>query len=406
MATPGTGNAVPAVNPPTVFSQNAGAAPVNGDMPGFTKEQLDAGSAFWATSPDAKAIAEAAARNNLTPQQVASSWAQSGYGSYDQGLQNIAQYQAQNANTVTPTTPVAPTTPPPVNTAPSQPNIFDTAATGINKAISTTTGETGYKPMMVSAGTGTATQAGYVKPIVAGQIANTDLTAYTNPYETQVVEQTLSDLDRARQMQAMQLNAQATRGGAFGGSRQALMQSELGRNYLDQASRTASGLRQAGFQNAQQLAGQDIGTQLQADTSTAGLNQQVNLANQLAADTMAQFNLSNQLRSDLANQGIDLSGSQQRLSASNQLGNLSNLGFGMGMDLQNQAMTQGAIERGINQLLMNSAKTQYEGASSDPSQALRLLLDAVGSAPYGSTSTATRDPGLIDWMTALASIGK
>ena len=43
MANAGTGNAVPATGTPTVFSQNAGAAPVNGDMPGFTQEQLNAG---------------------------------------------------------------------------------------------------------------------------------------------------------------------------------------------------------------------------------------------------------------------------------------------------------------------------------------------------------------------------
>ena len=399
MANAGTGNAVPATGTPTVFSQNAGAAPVNGDMPGFTQEQLNAGSAFWASAPNAQAISDAAARNNLTPEQVASSWAQSGYGSYDQGLQNIKQYTA--APSSAPTTP-APTTPaPPAPTAPvtQNPNIFDTAATGINNAITTATGETSYKPIMVSAGTGTASQAGNVAPIVAGQIANTDLTAYTNPYETQVVNQTLSDLDRSRQMQAMQLNAQATRGGAFGGSRQALMQSELGRNYLDQASRAASALRQGGYQNAQQLAGQDIATRMQAGTTNAQLGQQVNLANQAALNNMSQFNLNNQLQAALANQGMDLSGSQQRLAAAGQTGSLANLGFGMGMDIQNQAMTQGALERGINQALLNAAKGQYQGAVGAPGQSLDFINKAIGLAPVPITQTQSREPGLFDYLT-------
>ena len=407
MANAGTGNAVPATSTPTVFSQNAGAAPVNGNMPGFTQEQLNAGSAFWASAPNAQAIADAAARNNLTPEQVASSWAQSGYGSYDQGLQNVNQYM-QTQQPAAPTTP-APTTPAPTTPAPTapvtqNPNIFDTAATGINNAITTATGETSYKPITVSAGTGTASQAGNVAPIVAGQIANTDLTAYTNPYETQVVNQTLSDLDRSRQMQAMQLNAQATRGGAFGGSRQALMQSELGRNYLDQASRAASALRQGGYQNAQQLAGQDIATRMQAGTTNAQLGQQVNLANQDALNNMSQFNLNNQLRAALANQGMDLSGSQQRLAAAGQTGSLANLGFGMGMDIQNQAMTQGALERGINQALLNAAQGQYQGAVNAPGQSLDFINKAIGLAPTPITQTQSRDPGLFDYLTLAASV--
>lgn len=301
-----------------------------------------------------------------------------------------------------------------------QPNIFNTAAGGVNRAVNTAAGETAFQPMMVSAGTGTADIANYVDKInaervAAGQIAGTDLSAYTNPYESQVVGQSLSDLDRARQMQAMQLNAQATRAGAFGGSRQALMQSELGRNYLDQAARTASGLRQAGFQNAQQLAGQDIAARMQADlanqstglqagTTNAQLAQQINLANQAARNNMTQFNIGNQLQAALANQGATLAGSQQRLNAAGQLGSASNLGFGMGMDLQNQAMLQGAIERGINQDILDAAGKQYAGMQGAPGQALNYMTSAISGAPTQQTATTSKTPGLFDFLTLGASI--
>lgn len=333
-----------------------------------------------------------------------------------------------------------------------QPNIFNTAAGGINRAVNTAAGETSFQPMMVGAntanaalasvGTGTADIANYVDKInaervAAGQIAGTDLSAYTNPYESQVVGQSLSDLDRARQMQAMQLNAQATRAGAFGGSRQALMQSELGRNYLDQAARTASGLRQAGFQNAQQLAGQDIASRMQADlanqgaslqagTTNAQLAQQVNLANQgarnnmtqfnlgnqlqtalanqAAQNNMSQFNVGNQLQAALANQGATLAGSQQRLNAAGQLGSASNLGFGMGMDLQNQAMLQGALERSVNQQILDAAQAQYAGMQGAPGQALNYMTSAISGAPIPQTATTSKTPGLFDFLTLGASI--
>ena len=301
-----------------------------------------------------------------------------------------------------------------------QPNIFNTAAGGINRAVNTAAGETAFQPMMVSAGTGTADIANYVdkvnaERVAAGQIAGTDLSAYTNPYESQVVGQSLSDLDRARQMQAMQLNAQATRAGAFGGSRQALMQSELGRNYLDQAARTASGLRQAGFQNAQQLAGQDIAARMQADlanqstglqagTTNAQLAQQINLANQSARNNMTQFNIGNQLQAALANQGATLAGSQQRLNAAGQLGSASNLGFGMGMDIQNQAMKQGALEQGINQMILDRAQAQYAGMQGAPAQSLGYMAQALGASPTPMTQTNSRSPGLFDYLTLGASI--
>lgn len=222
----------------------------------------------------------------------------------------------------------------PAQQAGQQPNIFNAVAQGMEQAGMTAGMETMYRP---------------------ATIAGTDLTQYTNPYETQVVNQSLQDLDRARQMQANQLGAQATTAGAFGGSRQALMESELGRNYMDQAARTASGLRQAGFQNAQQMAGQDITTGLQ--------------------------------------------GSQNRLNAANQLGSIANLGFGMGMDLNAQAAQQGALEQGINQLILDAAKNQFAGYAGAPAQSLGYMSQALGATPTPTTTTQTKEPGLFDYLT-------
>lgn len=219
------------------------------------------------------------------------------------------------------------------------PNIFNTAAQGMTQGIKAAGMETMYRPQT---------------------IAGTDLSAYMNPFESQVVGQSLQDLERARQMQANQLGAQASQAGAFGGSRQAIMESELGRNYLDQAARTASQLRLGGFQNAQQLAGQDIGYGLQ--------------------------------------------GSQNRLNAASQLGQLSNLGFGQGMALQDQSMQQGALAQGINQMLIDATKGQYAGYTGAPAQSLQYLTGAIGASPAPVTQTTSRQPGLYDYLTMAASM--
>ena len=83
---------------------------------------------------------------------------------------------------------------------------------------------------------------------------------YYNPYEQQVVDQTMADIARAGEIQRQGIGARAVGSGAFGGSRQAIAESELGRNVLDRQAQAASGLRRAGFDTA--LKASQTGAQL------------------------------------------------------------------------------------------------------------------------------------------------
>ena len=80
--------------------------------------------------------------------------------------------------------------------------------------------------------------------------------SFMNQYEDAAVQQALQDIARAGQQQRNELGAQAVGAGAFGGSREAIAQAELGRNILEQQGRTAAGMRQAGFESAAQRAQQ------------------------------------------------------------------------------------------------------------------------------------------------------
>jgi len=75
---------------------------------------------------------------------------------------------------------------------------------------------------------------------------------YMNPYENAVVQQTMADIGRAGTQQMQQAAGRAVGAGAFGGSREGIERAEIGRNILDQQARTAAGLRQQGFNQAQQ----------------------------------------------------------------------------------------------------------------------------------------------------------
>ena len=78
----------------------------------------------------------------------------------------------------------------------------------------------------------------------------TSMAQYYNPYTSEVIDRAMSDIARAGDIQRQGIGAQAVGRGAFGGSRQAIAESELARRVLDQQARTAGQLRQSGFQKA------------------------------------------------------------------------------------------------------------------------------------------------------------
>lgn len=83
-----------------------------------------------------------------------------------------------------------------------------------------------------------------------------DIAAFQNPYEEQVVQQSLQDIDRQRQMQALRDANQATASKAFGGSRYGVQASLSDEAALREAARTSGQLRSAGYGQSAELAKQ------------------------------------------------------------------------------------------------------------------------------------------------------
>ena len=115
------------------------------------------------------------------------------------------------------------------------------------------------------------TQQVQADKVTAGQFSQTDMTPYMNQYQQGVIDPAMRDIERARQMQQDQNAASAISAGAFGGSRQGLVEAETNRAALQQSADTAARLRQQGFESGAQRAQADLGRSLQADT-TSGNN--------------------------------------------------------------------------------------------------------------------------------------
>ena len=148
---------------------------------------------------------------------------------------------------------------------------------GLSDAMGSTRGLMNYNPQSVT----------------AGQLASTDMSAYMNPYTNEVIDRSLSDLERGRQGAISNTQGQATAAGAFGGSRHGVADSLTNREFADSAGSLSANLRNAGWNTALGAAQFDIGNRLGADQfnsqqGLAGANFRLGAANQLGSQGMAQ----------------------------------------------------------------------------------------------------------------------
>ena len=103
-----------------------------------------------------------------------------------------------------------------------------------------------------------------------------DIAAFQNPYESEVVQQSLQDIERSRQMASLQDASRATAAKAFGGSRYGVQSALTNEAALQEAARTAGQLRSAGFGQAARLAqeARDINMRGYQNAMNLGLTRQ------------------------------------------------------------------------------------------------------------------------------------
>lgn len=266
--------------------------------------------------------------------------------------------------------------------APTQPNVFGQAAGALTSGINAANAAASYKPQQVG------TNFGYTPQNVTAGQAYTGMANYQNPFTQQVIDTSMADLERQRQMQMAQMGAQATAARAFGGSRHGVAEALTNEGFANQGGQLASGLRMQGFNTALGAAQQDVANQLQAA-----------LSNQGAGARAQEFGQQQRLQAQMANQQAAAQAAAQRAAAASALGNLSNLGFGMGMDLTRQQAAQGQQQQAMNQALIDAAKGQYAGFAGAPAQSLQTFLAALGGSQTGQqTTTQTQRPGLFNYL--------
>ena len=87
-----------------------------------------------------------------------------------------------------------------------------------------------------------------------GAFDPTSYKQFYDPFVEDVIDASYADIDRAGAIEGIGARAEAVGAGAYGGSRQGIVESELQRNIMDQKARTGSQLRSAAYTGAQQQA--------------------------------------------------------------------------------------------------------------------------------------------------------
>lgn len=142
---------------------------------------------------------------------------------------------------------------------------------GQQQAISSALSGVGaYQPFLQQAQAGLT---GAMQTAAGAGMSPTAYQAFMDPYLEDVVQRAQDDIGRQGQIQEQQAAAQAVGSGAFGGSRSAVLQGEIGRNTLEQQARTGERLRSAGFSQASKLAQDAASQQLRQAQLAGGLSQ-------------------------------------------------------------------------------------------------------------------------------------
>lgn len=269
--------------------------------------------------------------------------------------------------------------------APMQPNVFNQSANALTRAIRTTGNIAGQAGQNLGFGAPQITYGAGLNAS-AGQLSGTNLQPYMNPYTQGVINTTLNTMGQQFQQQQNDLDAQATAAGAFGGSRHGVAMGQAANAYQQNVANTVAGLNQSNFQQAQAAAQGDIANRMQAQ----------------------QFNIGNALNVRGQNAGLQAqtnqNNAQTAMQAGSQLGNLSNLGFGMGQQINSNLNAAGNQQQQLIQSLLDAGRQQYGGFTGAGAQGLAGILSAIGGSPVPQSTTTSSNPGLLGLLTGGASI--
>jgi len=261
-----------------------------------------------------------------------------------------------------------------------------------------------------------AAQIGPVSTPQFQGLLSQDIGAYQSPYQQQVIDATMRDIQRQADIARGSAQERAIRAGAFGGSRSAILEAESQRPFAEVMARTAAEQRERGYGQALRAAESDIARQQQLGIFGAGQEQQRALQQAQLGQQAGIFGaeLGQQRRMQQATleqqrqlAGLDIAGRaaltqpqlemQARAQRAGLLGGLQQeqlrgLGLLGGIGAQQQALQQRAID---------AQRGEFARALAYPQQQLSLLQAGMGTPLISTTQTESQKAGAGDILSSV-----
>jgi hypothetical protein len=225
-----------------------------------------------------------------------------------------------------------------------------------------TSGATGFGTQLAGAAGLGALGANYdPTQFQAGQFGGQEAQQYMSPYMQNVVDIQQREAQRQGDIAGTQRGAQAVKAGAFGGGRQAIMESEAARNLAQQKGDIQAQGLQSSYQQAQAQFNADQARRMQA---------------QQLAEQSKQYGA-----------GYGMQGLQTALQGAGQLGALGGQEFAQGMDINKLQSAYGGQQQALQQQGLTQAYQDFQNQQNYPYKQLGFMSDMIRGLPLGQQST-------------------
>ena len=208
--------------------------------------------------------------------------------------------------------------------------------------------------MAGQAGLGALGAGSAFNPYQTGQFTGQTAQSYMNPYMQNVVDIQKREAQRSADIAGTQRAGQATRAGAFGGSRQAIMEAEANRNLAQQMGDIQATGQQAAYQDAASRFAQEQQLREQSRQYGAGLGMQ---------------------------------GYQTALTGAGQLANIGQQTFGQEMDINKLQQQYGTQQQAFAQQGMDTRYQDFLNQQRYPYQQLEFMNSMLRGTPMGTVSS-------------------
>lgn len=236
------------------------------------------------------------------------------------------------------------------------------------------------------------------------QFSSQGLAQFYDPYQQNVVDTTMANINRNNATQQSQLLGNAISSGAspFGGDRAGLAAAELARNQDMASGQTIAGLENQGYNTA-----------LGAFQNQQGLNTQAGLQNAQGALSASQGNAANRLSASGLNASNWLNSRENNAARA---ANAAQQYAGLGQQAQSQALTgasallqTGQMQQKQGQQQLDNAYQNFQQQQQYPMQQAQFLISALEGIPINMGSTTTQPNGnnltsILGGLTGLAGL--